>query len=117
MKKYICVCVAVYVISSCETVTYEDVQPSFVITGTVTYNVHVKNIISTYCLNCHSMGGVASFRPLTTYDEVKDAIQSTNLLDRIQRQNGESGQMPQTGRMPQDKINTIIQWNSDGLVE
>lgn len=117
MKKFICVCAAAFFVSACETTTYEDIQENQVVDGPITYNMYVKNIISTYCSSCHSTGGAASFRPFTTYEEVKDAIQNTNLLDRIQRQNGEPGQMPQTGRMPQDKINTIIQWNSDGLAE
>ncbi|MCK6608186.1 MAG: cytochrome c [Flavobacterium sp.] len=117
MKKFLCICIIVFFISACETTTYEDIQGSQAITGPITYNSHVKNIVSTYCSSCHSTGGTASFRPFTTYEEVKDAIQNTNLLDRIQRQNGEPGQMPQTGRMPQDKINTIIQWNSEGLAE
>lgn len=117
MKKFLLTCIVAFVVSSCETTTYDDIQENQIITGPITYTSHVKNIINTYCSSCHHTGGTASFRPFTTYEEVKNAMQNTNLLDRIQRQNGEPGQMPQTGRMSQDKINTIIQWNSDGLVE
>lgn len=59
----------------------------------------------------------ASFRPLTTYMEVKAAIENTDLLERIQRQNGQPGLMPQTGRMPMNNIDVILEWNMDGLPE
>ena len=68
-------------------------------------------------LMLHTPGGNAGFRPLTTYAEVKDAVQNTDLLDRIQRQNGENGIMPSTGRMSQNNINLILQWNANGLLE
>jgi len=105
------------VIFGCDSNTYEDLEEPTIIDGPVTYQNTAKAIVDANCIRCHSPGGVSSFRPLTTYLEVKDAIQNTNLLDRIQRQNGETGQMPQTGRMPQDKINLILQWRADGLPE
>lgn len=102
---------------ACDSNTYEDLEEPTTVDGPVTYQNTVKAIVDANCIRCHSPGGVSSFRPLTTYQEVKDAVQNTNLLDRIQRQNGETGQMPQTGRMPQDKINLILQWRADGLPE
>lgn len=117
MKKIIYISILLFVVLSCESNTYEDIEESTVIIGEATYIGNAKAIIDANCITCHSPGGVSSFRPLTTYLEVKEAIQTTNLLDRIQRQNGESGQMPQTGRMSQDKINIILQWNADGLLE
>ena len=104
-------------LSSCDSSTYESLEEPEIIVGKATYQANVKSIIDSNCVSCHSAGGTASFRPLTAYSEVRNAVLNTNLLDRIQRQNGEPGQMPQTGRMPQDKINTILQWNTDGLLE
>lgn len=117
MKKLLIMCIIAFVAGSCETTTYDAIQENQIIAGPITYNSYVKNIINTHCLSCHSDGGTAAFRTFASYEEVKNAIQNTNLLDRIQRQNGEVGQMPQTGRMPQDKIDIIVQWNSDGLAE
>ena len=104
-------------LSSCDSSTYESLEEPEIIIGKATYQANVKSIIDSNCVSCHSVGGTASFIPLTAYSEVRNAVLNTNLLDRIQRQNGEPGQMPQTGRMSQDKINTILQWNTDGLLE
>lgn len=101
---------------SCESETYEDISEPTVITGTVTYNGYVKAIIDDNCLSCHAPGGISSFRPLQTYEQVKDAVLNHDLLNRIQLQSGQD-MMPQTGRMPQNKINIILQWNEDGLPE
>lgn len=117
MKKYIATAVIVLVLYSCESNTYEELQDAPVIEGNVTYTQYIQPIIANNCLSCHSGGGVSSFRPLGTYSQLKEAVLTTNLLDRIQRQNGEEGQMPQTGRMSPADIQLILQWNEDGLLE
>lgn len=117
MKKYFLAFSLILLLSSCDSNTYENLEEPQIIIGKATYETNVKVIIDGNCISCHSLGGSASFRPLTTFSEVRNAILNSNLLERIQRQNGEPGQMPQTGRMSQDKINTILQWNTDGLLE
>lgn len=116
-KIYLSTAVLALVLFSCDSHTYEDIQEEIIIEGDVTYDANVKSIIDANCVSCHSDGNAASFRPLTNYEEVKDAVQNAGLLDRIQMQNGEPGLMPQTGRMPQSKIDVILQWNEDGLLE
>jgi hypothetical protein len=115
MKKYIYLSGIILSLYGCESNTYESLEEPTVIVGEVTYNANVKSIIDANCISCHATG--SGLRLLENYDQVKDAVLNANLLDRIQRQNGTAGQMPQTGRMPQDKINTILQWNTDGLLE
>lgn len=117
MKKILALFVLATIFISCDSSTYEELEEPTVIDGPVTYANTAKAIIDANCVRCHSPGGASAFRPLTTYLEVKDAVQNTNLLDRIQRQNGEPGQMPQTGRMAQDKINLLLRWRADGLLE
>ena len=117
MKKYMYVSSFIVILISCDSNTYESLEEPIITGELVTYDADVKSIINENCIFCHSPGGQASFRPLTTYSEVVNAIQNTDFLDRIQRQNGESGQMPQAGRMPQEKINVILQWNDTGLTE
>lgn len=117
MKKYLSILLLTYFLQSCESDTYESVSKPTVFPSKVTYNANIKSIIDGNCIVCHSDGGMASFRTFTTYNDVKEAVQTTNLLDRIQRQNGEPGQMPKTGRMSQDKIDMILQWRKDGLLE
>jgi hypothetical protein len=117
MKKYFFLSGLTFMLYSCDSTTYESLEGATDTLDKVTYNANVKTIIDDNCIVCHSSAGMASFRPFNTYSQVKEAVQTTNLLDRIQRQNGETGQMPKTGRMPQQKIDLILQWNSDGLLE
>ncbi|GGD29348.1 c-type cytochrome [Flavobacterium orientale] len=84
-----------------------------------TYNSNVKVIITNHCLNCHG-ATPANGAPmsLTTYENVKEAVLNRGLLDRISRAEGSPGAMPFGGpRLPQDQINAIEQWNTDGLLE
>ena len=117
MKKYILLAVITIALCSCESHTYEELEDPMVVVGEVTYTRNIKAIIDDNCIVCHSPGGVSSFRPLTTYEEVRNAVLTTNLLERIQMPDTEPRQMPQPGRMPQNKIDLILQWNEDGLPE
>ncbi len=104
--------------TACSSNTYDDIsEEQEIIEETVTYTTNVQPIISSNCVSCHAPGATASFRPLTTYAEVKDAVENAGLLNRIQLQNGEPGLMPTSGRMPQATIDIILQWNEDGLEE
>ncbi|KOS08339.1 hypothetical protein AM493_12415 [Flavobacterium akiainvivens] len=116
MKKLILPLAAVALIS-CDSNTYEDIEQEIIIDGPVTYNANVKAIIDANCVMCHNSAGQASFRPLTTYAEVKAAVEQAGLLNRIQLQNGQPGIMPSTGRMPQSTIDVILEWSTDGLLE
>ena len=85
----------------------------------ITYDTDVKIIIDNNCIFCHSDPAVngASF-PLTTYDNAKTAIESFNLIGKISSQAGESGAMHFGGpRLPQNLIDTITQWETNGLLE
>lgn len=116
-KKYTAIALLSIVLYSCDSHTYEEIQEEIIVEGDVTYNANVKSIIDDNCVSCHSDGNVASFRPLTTYNQVKAAVENGGLLQRIQMQDSEPGVMPQSGRMPQSKIDIILQWNQDGLLE
>lgn len=85
----------------------------------VTYNGEVKTIIDNNCIFCHSNPPVNGAPiPLTTYNEVKNATQINGLIGRISKQAGEAGAMPFGGpRLPQNLIDQIIKWQTDGLLE
>lgn len=117
LATYIRLAFAATLLAGCESNTYEDLREPVAPGGPVSYANNVKAIIDANCIMCHSPGGISEFRPLTNYAQVKAAVENTNLLDRIQRRSGEEGAMPQTGRMPQDKINLILQWAQNGLPE
>lgn len=87
--------------------------------STITYTNFAKNIIDNNCLSCHgttpSNGAPMS---LNSYNLVKDAVLNRGLLDRISRTQGASGMMPSGGtRLPQSTINSMNQWQTDGLLE
>lgn len=126
MKKTIALTILLAALASCsDSDTYQEIEkpPTDPGTGTpppattITYVKNIKSIIDGNCIGCHSNGGAASFRHLTTYAEVKDAVQTAGLLSRIQLQSGEQGHMPKGGIMSQANIDLIIKWNTDGLKE
>lgn len=103
---------------SCESSTFEEIGESVPIDETITFTEHIRPIMEENCISCHNPEGDAYFKPLTNYEEVRQAILETDLLERIQMQNGEPDIMPQTaGRMPQSKIDLIIQWSEQGFLE
>ena len=112
-------CFFLFVLSSCTNTTYDDIQlDEDVNSDFVTYQ-EVKPIIDNNCLNCHSNptqnGAPMS---LVTYEEVKNSVLNSNLIDRISRNDGADGLMPQgSPRLSQDLINIIIQWELDALLE
>lgn len=128
MKKVIAFTILLAALTSCsDSDTFQDIEtpPTTPTTPTnptnpattLTYNKDVKSIIDANCISCHSSGRSAAFRPLTTFAEVKTAIENAGLLNRIQLQNGQQGLMPQGGRMSQTNIDLIVKWNTDGLKE
>ncbi|RZJ50353.1 MAG: cytochrome c [Flavobacterium sp.] len=130
MKKAIALIILMAAFTSCsDSDTYQDIETSPE-TGTppdtgnpgtdptfVTYTKNVKAVIDANCIGCHQSGRSAGFAPLTTYAEVKAAVENTGLLNRIQLQTGQQGIMPQGGRMSQTNIDLIVKWNTDGLKE
>lgn len=83
----------------------------------ITYTNTVKAIIDNNCVVCHASTPInGAPMSLTTYENVKDAVLTRGLLDRISRAQGASGMMPNGGtRLPQEKINQINTWTSEGF--
>ncbi|OXA85997.1 hypothetical protein [Flavobacterium hercynium] len=143
MKKTLALTILFAAFASCSSSdTYEDIEtpttPPVVVTPPVTnpgtetppvvtptptepvattYTANAKSIIDANCIGCHQSGRSASFRPLTTYAQVKEAVENAGLLNRIQLQSGQQGIMPQAGRMSQTNIDILVKWNTDGLKE
>lgn len=112
MKKILYLLSSAAVFIACDSRTYEEISDNTPITVPVKYNSDVKTIVDNNCIGCHSAG---SFKPFTTYADVKNNIDG--ILDRIQRPNGDPGKMPQGGSLSQTQINTFIKWKADGLAE
>jgi uncharacterized membrane protein len=88
-------------------------------TTNVTYTANVKAIIDNNCISCHASPPInGAPNSLTTYNAVKNAVQNGNLIERISKNQGESGMMPQGGtRLPQQTIEVIIAWKNQGFIE
>jgi len=86
----------------------DEVQPTV-----VTYTNSVKNIINGNCTNCHG-NPTSNNAPssLNTYDLVKTAVESKNLIGRI-----ESGVMPPNGSLSTSQITAIKNWQAGGFIE
>ncbi|WP_395062000.1 hypothetical protein [Flavobacterium sp.] len=108
-----------FIFSSCTNDSTNDLIDATPVLGVVKYNQNVKSIIDANCISCH--GAVPTNgapMSLVTYNQVKNAMLNNGLLDRISRQNGEIGVMPLGApRLPQNSIDIVSQWSTDGLQE
>ena len=84
---------------------------------TVTYTNSVKSIIDNNCVSCHGNTSPNGGLSLTNYNQVKNAMLNNGLVDRISRLSGDPQLMPTSGRMPQQTIDLVAKWNTDGLLE
>lgn len=107
------------VFAGCTNDSESDLTDNTLSTEPITYTGTVKNIITNNCIMCHAATPInGAPMPLTTYENVKEAVLSRGLLDRISRPQGSSGMMPNGGtRLPQSTIEQIIKWKNDGLLE
>lgn len=105
-------------LASCTNDSTADLIDTTPINEEITYQLNVKSIIDNNCVECHgtipSNGAPMS---LTTYENVKDAVLNNGLIERIILENGQSGLMPLGGpRLPQNRIDEIIKWETDGFI-
>ena len=117
MKKILLLFLLIATFPGCTSVSEDDLIDAVPVEF-VTYQNDVKPIIDTNCIMCHSnppQNGAPM--PLVTYENVKDAVENRNLIGRISSFDP-AFSMPFGGpRLPQNLIDTVIQWNEDGLIE
>lgn len=118
MKKGLYLILTFVFIVSCSNNSEDDLTDPVTL-GITKYNQNVKTIIDNNCLNCHgAIPSNGASTPLVTYNQVKESVQIGGLLDRISRTQGAPGMMPNQGtRLPQNSIDLIVDWNTDGLLE
>lgn len=102
-----------FIVMSCSSGSDDDGEIMNPPNNDVTYATTVKTIIDSNCLGCHG-NPTANNAPmsLTTYDEVKSAVEARNLITRI-----ENGSMPPAGNLTASQIQAIKDWESGGFVE
>ena len=88
----LCIC-----FSGCEKNVEEDHEIKTVDCSAVEtyYTEDVAPILSSNCIVCHS---ASANLPLDSYTSVYSAIKSGNVLDRVNRNSGDNGFMPQGGQ-------------------
>lgn len=89
----------------------EEIEP---IVETVKYNDDVKNIISANCVSCHGGSTPQVGLDLSTYTNVRFAVENRGLLNRI---NNVTNPMPPSGVLPSATRAIIEKWVSDGYLE
>lgn len=93
-----------------------NVDPDPIPNQTSTYTEHVKSIIDTHCISCHSNPPTQSApMSLETFQEVVSAVNTRNLFPRVATTNA-FNVMPESGRLPQATIDIIEDWIADGLL-
>ena len=83
----------------------------------VRYTENIKPIMDNNCVSCHGTTNPNSGLSLTNYSQVRQAVLNNGLINRISRTSGDPQLMPTTGRMPQQTIDLVNQWQTDGLLE
>jgi hypothetical protein len=85
----------------------------------VSYDNDVRPIIESNCIACHQEPPInGAPMPLIDYAKVKQAVQERGLIDRISRDQGAIGMMPNGGtRLPENSINIITKWRDQGFQE
>lgn len=104
-------------VMSCENDSTNDLIDSTPV-NQVNYIDDVKPIIDSSCIVCHQSPPVnGAPMSLLTFDDVKNAIENRNLIQRIASED-QSFLMPLGGpRLPQATIDLIIKWQTDGFLE
>lgn len=107
-----------FILIGCTSASEEDLVDATELPILVTYNGGVKSIIDNNCISCHTNPPInGAPMPLLTYENVKEAVENRGLIARISSQDL-GFLMPFRGpRLPQNLIDTIIQWEADGLLE
>ncbi len=81
----------------------------------INYQDNIRPIITANCVSCHGNPPTNNApMPLTTYNEVRSAVETRGLLSRI---NSTTNPMPPNGRMPASTIQIIEDWVDQGFLE
>jgi len=81
----------------------------------VSYDANIKSIMSSNCTSCHgSTPTNGAPMSLTTYTQVKNAVENRGLISRI---NSVSSPMPTGGLMPKATRDLVQAWKDGGFIE
>ena len=114
--------IAVFTTYSCSKSSTDDLKDDPDNNGNndkITYTNNVKSIITNNCTGCHGTTPInGAPNSLVTYQQVKSAVENSNLIGRISAQPGTSGAMPPGGnKLSQSQIDVIVKWEAEGFAE
>jgi hypothetical protein len=121
MRKFLlafAICGGVLIYSSC---TKDKAEPKSTVDCTtldsVTYTNNVRDIVDGYCADaagCHYGSTPSEGLNLDNYQSLKDACDNNTVICRIQYGSDCGKGMPESGKMADSLINTIICWQQNG---
>lgn len=117
-QKLLILFVMLFLLASCTNDSESDVIDN-VTPASITYTNSIKSIMDTNCISCHGTSPTnGASISLKTYQNVKDAELNFGLILRISKAQGSAGMMPNGGtRLPQSKIDEVINWKNNGFKE
>ena len=111
---------ALLILSSCETEHLYGpdgiLEVDLCDTIDVTYTAHIKPIIDDKCESCHNSNATSGNVILTTYDDVKDAVNTRQLKEIVNYEPG-NARMPPSGKMSNCVLLKINTWIKEGMKE
>ena len=115
-RTYIIFILILNVFYSCSYNSEDDLTEDIIV-DVINYEDNIKSIIDNNCIGCHNNPPInGAPMPLTTYNNVKQAVENRNLIGRISAT--DASLMPAGGqRLPQNLIDLVIQWEQEGLIE
>lgn len=98
----------------CVSCTYNEILPNEeCLTENPSFIACIKPIIDNNCVSCHNSNSL--YGDLSSYSAIKDYTDSGQLINRIQRNQGDQGFMPLGGnKLTDNEIELIIKWKNDG---
>lgn len=106
-----------FTIYSCTSTSLEELEPIVTpppVNETITYNPDIANIMNANCTSCHGGPSPQAGLDLTTYTNVRFAVENRNLVSRM---NNISAPMPPDGILPSTTLQIIDDWIADGSLE
>ncbi len=101
-------------LAACTNNSPSDLVDSTPILDNVTYENSVKAIMTSNCISCHGTTPTnGAPMSLTTYENVKNSVLNTGLIDRVNKNVGDALLMPLGGpKLPQNKIDALVKWKN-----
>lgn len=94
--------------------TFETIPTSIDTSKTITYTNFTQQIMSSYCVYCHSPSPIGQTPFLTNYTEVKQEADNGNIKATVI--DGPNF-MPPSGSLPQPIKDTLQMWLDQGALE